>query len=331
MFRQNEAGSRRCFLHVGLDKTGTSALQATLKSSSLQLAKHGFFYPEVGRQHGHHVGLAKAMGFSMDRPVDVSKTKSTSSALRDELSNNALTAIISSEHFSYGVNRTNIENVRNALAEFDVKVIIYLRNQIDWFLSLYAEVIKWGYIDSIDSYANRSLVRLDYAVTVGAWASVFGKDNIIVKVYEQEGDIIQSFGSLLCGDADALPRPGKRVNDSPPALVLEALRRSNVDVPVDARRARYERMHSRMRSNYGNARLRVWPVPRIIVERIAQLELSNRRVAREFLGGSEALFPKTLRASLGCHQAATLEAAVADAVAETLAKFIGVVADLATA
>src|SRR3954449_4869255 len=47
---------RRCFLHIGTPKTGTSSLQAILSTHQDELRQHGFLYPRAGRvpMGAHH-------------------------------------------------------------------------------------------------------------------------------------------------------------------------------------------------------------------------------------------------------------------------------------
>src|ERR1044072_876913 len=49
---------RRCFLHLGTHKTGTTSLQALLNESYLKLRELGYLYPRAGRPpevpFGHH-------------------------------------------------------------------------------------------------------------------------------------------------------------------------------------------------------------------------------------------------------------------------------------
>lgn len=66
----SESDRGRLILHIGFHRTGTSAIQEVLHSSSLALRDQGIIYPEPSDRHPSHLDLALALGFDEHRPVE---------------------------------------------------------------------------------------------------------------------------------------------------------------------------------------------------------------------------------------------------------------------
>lgn len=60
----------RLIVHIGFHRTGTSAIQEVLHSSSIKLRDQGVIYPEPSDRHPSHLDLALALGFDNQPPVE---------------------------------------------------------------------------------------------------------------------------------------------------------------------------------------------------------------------------------------------------------------------
>ena len=87
------------------------------------------------------------------------------------------------------------------LSEYKIKIIIYLRRQDDFLISLYSQRIKRGqYWGSLKNFYEENILffsgctygdpyirecRFDYYELLKPWAETFGKDNIVVRRYDK--------------------------------------------------------------------------------------------------------------------------------------------------
>ena len=107
-----------------------------------------------------------------------------------------MNVLLSSETFSLLDNPCDIRPLLDGL---DVKIICYLRRQDTVTQSMYNQKVKRG-----DYYLDISTFQtewLDYYKVLENWASVFGKNNVIVRVYEKKQfvnhSLIEDFLDIL--------------------------------------------------------------------------------------------------------------------------------------
>ncbi len=179
-------------LHVGLNKTGTSALQRFFARARERLAAAGVLYPLAGMRGEAHYDLSAALGFSLDgRLPDPERLRRYGEALwREVEAAGPRKVVISSEMF---VLPGEIERVRAFFGGFEVRVVIYLRRHDEWWISAYNQSVRAvsrpGWKPGFGNYLafqrrNPNRWYLDYARFVDAWASVFGHGAIVVRPYE---------------------------------------------------------------------------------------------------------------------------------------------------
>lgn len=190
------------YLHIGLPKTGTSTIQGLLFDNTEALQHQNYLYPRAtlgGKSdfaYAHH-NLARA-AYEQDASIWLSFQK-------EILANRSKKLLVSSEAFSNCRNQTQLEFIKSYLEYFDVKIIVYLRRQDDFLQALYQTIIVYGEeaIPFDDFYErmfsehekNRSL---DYYFLVNdIFATAFGKENIIVRIYEKsqlyQADLLRDF------------------------------------------------------------------------------------------------------------------------------------------
>ncbi len=182
------------FLHIGGEKTGTTALQRFLTdNASVLLDRNRTLYPTNGPlfwNSCHHV-LASAflnpehVGFvPTDRKMD---RRGACRALDDVLSQPAIDRIIlSAEHFSSRFGIEQIRDIRSFFADLPVTIVYYARRQDDLVVGALGEALKSG---------NRRWYRFDSSIAsnryynhfllVEDWVVVFGLSNIVVRSYDE--------------------------------------------------------------------------------------------------------------------------------------------------
>jgi hypothetical protein len=137
---------KNLFVHCGLHKTGTTALQAFLASNREWLAAQGFYYPRgYGSQYlnAHH---NLAWQLSRDRRFD--SHLGSIELFYQELGSCKTDIVISSEDFESSLYRRDIwqeVSKQAGVHGYELVFIIYHRQPVSYAESLYLENLKHGY------------------------------------------------------------------------------------------------------------------------------------------------------------------------------------------
>jgi SAM-dependent methyltransferase len=195
---------RQIYLHIGFPKTGTTSVQMWFTENAAALAAHGVLYPGTGRVgqeygYGHHQ-LPRSL---VERPLsELMVAWPDMARLCDEMANSpAQTIVISSEDFSTRLRQPEVDLLAQHLADFDVKIVCYVRRQDEFIISVWATAVAYyGESDPLSCCLDHSW--LDYAGTIAPWAHAFGPGAIVLRVFERSqlvgGDTVEDFLSV-CG------------------------------------------------------------------------------------------------------------------------------------
>jgi len=179
-------------LHIGRDKTGTTAIQNFLAQNPEWLAKHGYFVPTPGTRNNAHHLLAESL---TRRNLGWLKLFSKSHIINDmklEIDKTDLCPIITSEAFqgcdAFLIKRIFPINFQN--------VIVYIRNQIDYLQSAYSQKIHaTHYSEKIDTY-YKNVFRVRYFKFLKKWENQFSP-SLTVRIFDKseffEDDLIKDF------------------------------------------------------------------------------------------------------------------------------------------
>lgn len=231
--------SRTLFLHVGLQKTGTTTIQTCLTENRLLLAENGFVYPDPssvrigldGRSHGH-LSLSLT-GYWRETPYQLSKEEAWGE-LRNLYFESEGHLLISHEGLSTPQIIPHLPFIGQMLRGIDVKVIIYLRRQDVFAQSVYKERLKANGKNDFQTSFEKGDYRqlLDFYSIVRAWGKCVGKANIIIRLFEKaqlfKGDALEDFLSITSIDKiPGLQRPSEYSNPTMSRTVLEISRALN--------------------------------------------------------------------------------------------------------
>lgn len=229
----------RVVLHIGTEKTGTTTLQRALDLNRQQLSKRGFHVVESAGRVNHRWVPSSCMSddrsdkFFMQQhaanPGDRrAKTMAFREAFHDELSSlppQIHTVLISSEHLhSRLVRQSEVDAVGEMLSPFsrDIRVVCYLRRQVDMCTSLYSTALKGGATVNFDEFLTRCRpenIYYDYEAILGMWANQFGRESLHVRLFDRSelvnSDIIDDFFHQLDSELlMILARPVANSNES---------------------------------------------------------------------------------------------------------------------
>lgn len=174
---------KRIFLHIGQPKTATTTIQNFLSINQAKLIKHGWLYPNAGRQYdGHHLlgNFFRAAPIHWIGQADPAQVMANLKREIDET--NCDNIILSTESLYFA---ENPDQFAAYLKDFDVSVVVFLRRQDEWIESAYQENLKNGETRlGPEGYLAALSNSLAYAVIIDSWAVAFGKRNIKIHIFD---------------------------------------------------------------------------------------------------------------------------------------------------
>jgi hypothetical protein len=289
----------RIILHIGLYKTGTTAVQRFFTRNRSALTERGVLYPESFTKFDAHHPLPWALGVGhRDKVPSVRPDEVVRAILQEAASAGADTVVLSSEEF---INLEAAERLQKLKKLFDghaIEIIIYLRRQDSLLLSSYGQHVRMysirfsGTISDFLLKHSNFLIKYNYWGMLQRWATVFGSDAMRIKLYDQarfpEGNIVQDFADTLGFGLDGCDvRKVSGINRNLSDLGLEVLRRLNA-MPLD------EESHHRLIRLLDESPLQGQGDYQLLSRRnrqelMRQFANSNGRVARHWLGRDDGV------------------------------------------
>ncbi len=236
----------KIILHVGTEKTGSTSIQNMLKGSYDVLLESGVLFPKsIGLPCNINL-TACALEDKPNHPIRgllglqeggvyskyVSETKR---ALREEIKRTSPSVIIiSDEHINAHLSTVESLLLYKSICEEygDIEsVIIYLRQQDEFRLSIFSEAVKAGNLTKIDLEDLLPVFdvipyRLNYLSVLDNLSEAFGKNLIIPRIYDRE----KFPGRDICADF---------LNVTGIELTLEGLEEREKNKTVDAKIIRH--------------------------------------------------------------------------------------------
>lgn len=206
-------------IHIGANKTGSSAIQQFLKRNHNWLRKRGIVVPDKDlrdRRHvaGHHVWyFAPSADEPARRAQDLTASMESLFASSD-----VRQVVLSAESLSVRESQA-FRWFEDVAKRRPTEVVVYLRRQDEFILSSWqqwhAKVQPdfWAWLTSVVGVLG------DWRVILEQWESIVGREQIRVRLYERDrlvdGDVVADFAQFLQVD-EPIPdeRPKKLVNPS---------------------------------------------------------------------------------------------------------------------
>ena len=228
----------RCIIHIGTEKTGSTAIQEYLSGAG-----------EKFRDAGIHVCTSAGKGNNRALPAAFMSADKTDDYLRaqkiearapratwkarllhsfskevQDAGANADAFLLSSEHFqSRLTSPEEVVELHSFLATLfdEFEIICYLRRQDQMALSRYSQALRAGYTPAsplprrTGKGAHRVPHYFDFESLLNRWADAFGEQSIKPRVYSRaaldEGDIVSDF-LVAIGVASPRETPSRKKN-----------------------------------------------------------------------------------------------------------------------
>jgi hypothetical protein len=239
------APKKTLVLHIGMGKTGTTAIQRAFWANRAALARAGIAYPATGVVAGAHHLVSPhhlphlTQGLPWRRYLAPADWMARVAALPQPL------VFMSSELVS-SAEPDHVAAFCAALAPvFDLRVLCYLRRQDDMIAATWAQAVKGGVQRRpLAAILDGRLPHYDYALRLAPWEAALGRDALLLRPYERgqfhAGDLIRDVALHGLGLPDLPPGfrhdPAAMPNTHLPIAATEFKRLLNILLP-DRRRS----------------------------------------------------------------------------------------------
>ena len=184
----------KLILHLGAHKTGTSAIQSFLNHNNDKLIETEWEFIQIGGS----INLGNSISFwKHGDDVNFSIYEDKYQLLINKLTSNKFNKIISSEDMFFINDEAMIKRLCDDLDKIfdDIKVICYLRNQVDMALSNKAQGAKTNqsallfgndYFNPLPKIDRNIYEYLDYYSKVQLWKKFLPSADIVIKEYARD-------------------------------------------------------------------------------------------------------------------------------------------------
>jgi hypothetical protein len=211
----------KIILHIGVEKTGSTSIQAFLSENHEALDTLGFHVIECANQPNHFRAALYAVEpghlpyyqskrnikDDADRQAFEATFEADLAAEIAALPDRIHTMIISTEHFhSKAKTRVGIEKLRTLLSAYtkSFEIICYLREQSDLLNAHYSQYLKGGFSMDFEHVLKACVPNsgfYNYERLLGLWSEVFTGSKITPRIFAKdrlyEGSLLRDFVHCL--------------------------------------------------------------------------------------------------------------------------------------
>jgi len=249
--------TQRVYLHIGVPKSGTSFIQATLRDNKQELMQHGVLFPNRHKGDMFQSAL-DVIGHHERWGLPKERVEGRWAQMCGRVGLWPGDAVISSEFFC-GATPAQIRGALRHLADAEVHVVVTARDLARQLPAEWQEGIKHGRNVSFTQFRRRILAPRrqhpharrfwhyqDLPAVLARWAAEVGEERVHLVTCPPPGaepDVLwRRFCSVVGIEPDWVALPEGSANVSLGVVEIDVLRRVN----RAARRQRGERLDSRM-------------------------------------------------------------------------------------
>ena len=299
---------KQLFVHIGMSKAGSTAIQTAFADGRQNLIRHGVHYLSLMQNHSrlfHYVLDTECrMRRDFNLPhieglVDPSPDELRSAMIAELRDTPASICVLSGEGL-FDLHTKDVEKLAACLRPtFDqIKIVAYVREPITWATSRAQQYIKKRtttlakLYDPVAVAASQSKIVPNYRDLEG-YVSVFGLENVLVRALDRStlvgGDLLRDFCSVIGRPeaADALvSRRSNRALSAEAVLLMDAYNQLMVE-----RGAAKKRKPTTMRRHLEDLPGTPFALPRALLEEVAKATASDLAWLEETFGVALKLSP----------------------------------------
>ncbi|TDG15112.1 hypothetical protein E2F43_02425 [Seongchinamella unica] len=186
---------KKLYLHIGMGKTGTTALQNFFWENRRALARNDVCYPKYGTVSNAHHLLSPHVPRFLEDEWSFQSVDEWAPRLVKSKENRIL---LSSELMAWADEARARRFCAQVSAHFDLTVVVYLRRQDNIIMASYNQQIKAGpQRRRIDLIYRKQIERFDFPKILAPWSDSLEPGKLIVRPYERQqfhgGDIRRDF------------------------------------------------------------------------------------------------------------------------------------------
>ncbi len=297
---------RTIFLHIGLEKTGSTTLQAMGAANRDLLRTKGILYPSSAGSPNHtRLALYASSGATLQDVRQIAGLgpdrafaefqQDFPDLLRQEIEESGCARVwLSNEHLSSRVRTPSelwrLAHLLKTLAT-DIRIIVYIRHQPDLLVSQYSTKIRSGNVGDVSLPRSEKDYYFNFARLLQRWSSVWGKAALEVRIFDRgllkDGDIVKDFFGAIGVELDSQFQRPSLLNQSLDSHALQFLRLFNKHVPRltgAGLNPEYGQIASLLAAASSGPEFRLPPAA---MRHVAELfEPSNRLVAETYFGNA---------------------------------------------
>lgn len=206
------------FVHIGIGKTGTTSIQATLYRNRERMRELGFLYPQSGLIGQAHYGF-------FDPQLQEITEFSFTDLAAEQAEAGCRDTIVSCESLSYAAPAV-IDRFRQAFGA-QTRIVFYAREQRDLISSTFMQWVRegWEHRGDIEEFWREHRDSFDFMNLIEPWAERFGRDNIRAHLYDKRvtrGDVVGHFMNVVGYTGPSVI--GERLNRSLAPQCIPAVR-----------------------------------------------------------------------------------------------------------
>ncbi|WP_286005962.1 hypothetical protein [Campylobacter avium] len=297
------------YIHLGTSKTGTSTLQRFFVINKENLKQKGIFYSSYNVKGDRHLYLSTSIvHLYLNNKQGDNLVKDIMKNLKDELSKNRdKVFIFSCEDILWWYQDVNksaliLKDFFTEVGFNDIKIILYIRAQEDFFLSAYSQEIKGNspiYEAQETKVKDRPRLQVyEYKNLAKVFSENFGRENFILKLFDRNefyrGDLIKDFLHIFNMELDESLTVPPNQNETLDLIGFELGYRIK-KLCKESFTDRFGLGRHIARSLYLQSKdpaLKFMPKKEVYEDYMTYFEESNEWVRKEFFPHKDRLFPK---------------------------------------
>ena len=192
----NSESKKNLYLHVGMPKSGSTAIQNFIAQNQAALLKKGVVYPRLTQSTpGHHALASHYRKGGISWAEYLPKEEIFSEFRRLVHEHDAHSFIISSEAFWASPYK---DKLSSDLEKYNVRIIVFLRRQDEFLEAQFRQQVKVGNeIGPLDEFIETWSKAMSFKDKLFQWEEYFGRQNIIVIPYNAKAWSKGAEGKLL--------------------------------------------------------------------------------------------------------------------------------------